>query len=251
MKKKLTAMLLIMSMVCTFLPVSAMAAEAAPAGNEAAVVSADGNTTEYATLQEAIDAAQDGETVKLLKDVTTTGNYSSDTRYSIGIKDKSITLDGQDKFTLDVSNTQRGFYVEGGSDAQAPKQVTFQNITIKNKTSLGRCIDTRGGYMNLTLDHVNLDLTESNDNSQALTIGGSHSQNMPVTIKNSTITTNDAGYGIVTFNPVDMTIENSNIIGYAALHLKGPDSSTGSRGSKVDIVNPLKIVTLSVMRHCI
>lgn len=124
MKKKLTAMLLIMSMVCTFLPVSAMAEEAA--GNEAAVVSANGNTTEYATLQGAIDAAQDGETVKLLKDVTTTGTYSSDTRYSIGIKDKSITLDGQDKFTLDVSNTQRGFYVEGGSDAQAPKQVTFQ-----------------------------------------------------------------------------------------------------------------------------
>ena len=240
MKKKLTAMLLIMSMVCTFLPVSAMAEEAA--GNEAAVVSANGNTTEYATLQGAIDAAQDGETVKLLKDVTTTGTYSSDTRYSIGIKDKSITLDGQDKFTLDVSNTQRGFYVEGGSDAQAPKQVTFQNITIKNKTSLGRCIDTRGGDMNLTLDHVNLDLTESNDNSQALTIGGDHrgldeGYLMPVTIKNSTITTNDAGYGIVTFNPVDMTIENSNITGYAALFLKDPDSSTGSRGSKVDIVN--------------
>ena len=122
MKKKLTAMLLIMSMVCTFLPVSAMAAEATP---EAAI-----GDVQYNTLQEAIDAAKDGETVTLLKDITVSNTYSGDSRYSIGIEDKTITIDGQNQFILDVSKTQRGIYVKGSDSDTDVKNVTFQNIII-------------------------------------------------------------------------------------------------------------------------
>ena len=57
MKKKLTAMLLIMSMVCTFLPVSAMAAE--------------NGTAEVSTTDEFFAAVEDSSvtTIKLKHDL--------------------------------------------------------------------------------------------------------------------------------------------------------------------------------------
>ena len=228
MKKKLTAMLLILSMVCTFLPVSAMAAEATP---EAAI-----GDVQYNTLQEAIDAAKDGETVTLLKDITVSNTYSGDSRYSIGIEDKTITIDGQNQFILDVSKTQRGIYVKGSDSDTDVKNVTFQNIIIENKTALGRCIDTRGGHMSLVFNSVTLKSTVGG-NTQPLTVGGNHMQNMSITINDSTIEAGDAGYGIITFNPVDLTINHSNITGYAALYMKQPNQSAGSAGSKVDVIN--------------
>ncbi len=236
MKKKLTAMLLIMSMVCTFLPVSAMAASVQDCqGGEACKHEAAIGTTHYDTLQEAIDAAQDGETVKLLKSIKPTVASQVDNRYVINIE-KGIILDGQGNI-IDCSGSERGIRIAGAKNEANQFKVVLKNLTATNNRGACHCIGTRGGYVDLTLDNVTIDVTKATGNAQAFTIGGSHSQNMPVTIKNSTITTNNAGYGIVTFNPVDMTIENSNITGYAALFLKDPDSSTGSRGSKVDIVN--------------
>lgn len=102
MKKKLTAMLLIMSMVCTFLPVSAMAEEAA--GNEAAI-----GDVQYATLEEAIQKANDGETITLLSDANISDSkYDANSSYNVAIIDKNLTIDGgQEKHTITCSN--RGF----------------------------------------------------------------------------------------------------------------------------------------------
>ena len=235
MKKKLTAMLLIMSMVCTFLPVSAMAAETAP---EAAI-----GDVQYATLEEALEKAADGATITLLSDANISDSkYDANNSYNVAVIAKNLTIDGgQEKHTITCSN--RGFFVQGPSDNQANlKTVTFQNLTIENATGEGRCIDTRGGYVALVLDGVTLDTSKGSSNTQLLTIGGDHSglgdgYLMPVTIKNSTLTANDAGYGVITFNPVDMTIENSDITGYAALYMKNGNGSKGSAGSKVDVIN--------------
>ena len=86
MKKKLTAMLLIMSMVCTFLPVSAMAAEATP---EAAI-----GDVQYNTLQEAIDAAKDGETVTLLKDTSLDANLKVNESMTINCGNAIVETNG-------------------------------------------------------------------------------------------------------------------------------------------------------------
>ena len=86
MKKKLTAMLLIMSMVCTFLPVSAMAAEATP---EAAI-----GDVQYNTLREAIDAAKDGETVTLLKDTSLDANLKVNESMTINCGNAIVETNG-------------------------------------------------------------------------------------------------------------------------------------------------------------
>ena len=78
MKRKLCSVLLALCMVLTLLPVSAMADDGAEAGESApAEVPAASNVAkigdhEYATLAEAVNAAQNGETVTLLSNVTVT-----------------------------------------------------------------------------------------------------------------------------------------------------------------------------------
>ena len=65
MKRKFLSILLTLAMVLTLLPVSAMAE-----GETAVAAVAKVGETEYATLAEAVNAVQDGETVTLLADVT-------------------------------------------------------------------------------------------------------------------------------------------------------------------------------------
>ena len=75
MKRKILTLLLALAMVLTMLPMTALAA----AGNVAEV-----NGQGYSTLQAAIDAANSGDTVKLI------ANVVQNTQLSI---DKDITLD--------------------------------------------------------------------------------------------------------------------------------------------------------------
>ena len=242
MKKKLTAMLLIMSMVCTFLPVSAMAAAAESVdGNEAAVVSADGKKTEHATLQEAINAAKDGETVVVLKDITLNNKYADDKEnFCAGIENKSLTIDGQGQATI-TCGKKNGLYIKGSDSLENLKTVTFKNLTIENTVLNGRCVGSYGGYVTLNVNNVTLKTT-GGGNTQPITIGGDHSNLasdyfMDVNVKNSTIEAGDAGYGIIVFNPVNLTIDDSDITGYAALYMKNANGTKGSAGSQVYVTN--------------
>ena len=190
--------------------------------------------TLYASLADALDAAEAGDTIKLLVDLDLTGDDNYDgKRMPVS---KSVTIDG-DGHTVKVA--QRGFGV--GMGANGNIDVTFMNMTITNKSSSdGRCIDTRGNIGSLTLDHVTLNTVGSAYTGylQPLTIGGSQSDAAKVTIKDSTIaTSNDGskGYAIIAFNPVNMTITNSTIKGWANLDLKAANSSAGSAGSVVTI----------------
>lgn len=216
----------------------------------AQVIAADGTVRgAYDSLNTAVDAAQDGDTVKLLGDATLKG-YADDNRYGLGVV-KGITLDGGGN-TVDCGKYGRGIYVEGSGDANCPRQVTFMNVAITNHVDEGRCIDTRGGYFELTLDDAHLETTGAGNN-QALTIGGDHSNLAsghlaPVVITGkSTIEAGDAGYGILTFNPVDLSIvDESKIDGYAALYLKGENSSAGSSGSKIRVADKATICSRNV-----
>lgn len=198
-------------------------------------IAEDGNVakigdTEYATLQAAIDAAESGSTIKLLQNVDATGYYSNNTtRMPIS---KSMTINGNGH-TVTVAG--RGFGV--GMNATSKIDVTFKDITIQNNVSGGRCIDTRGNIGTLTIFDSKL-CTGGGNYDQTLTIGGNQSDAATVNITNSTIQTNDAGtayYAITTFNPVNMTISNSTIKGWACIYAKGPDGSAGSAGSVINI----------------
>lgn len=188
------------------------------------VVAPDGTTTDYGTLEEAAAAAPDGATITLLADQEVSDTLSIE---------KGVTLDGGGH-TLTVHN--RGLYLYGGDDEGSSAAFVLKNLTVTNPDAYGRVVSARDGYKSLRLDNVTLTTTGAG-NTQVLTIGGNTPQTTQVTIDNSTLTASKAGYGIITFNPVDLTIDHSTISGYGALYMKGPDSSAGSSGSKVTISN--------------
>jgi len=199
-------------------------------------------STGYATLKDGIDAAQAGDTVTLMKDVDMRAYFSAtSTRFPIS---RSITIDGQDH-TITVGG--RGFGV--GMNATSNIDVTFKDVTVANSGSDARCIDTRGNLNSLTLDHVTLDTNGASGTTQPLTIGGNQSSTATVVIKNgSKIQTNDDGtayYAIITFNPVNMTITDSTIKGWACIYAKGKVSSAGSAGSVFTITDS-ELVSKSV-----
>lgn len=188
----------------------------------------------YSTLSEAIAAAQSGDTVKLLSDVTIQEAVSFDgSSYALAIE-TSLTIDGSseggENHTIAMS-TPRGIAVKGGDSNVA---VTFRNLNLE-QTSGRSCIETRGGVGSLILDGAVLSAENSQGNAQVLTIGGNQSEPARVSITNSAITSNRAGYGVVVFNPIDLEIRNSVLTGWGALYFKGPSSSAGSRGSNVTV----------------
>jgi len=110
-------------------------------------------------------------------------------------------------------------------------KVILNDITI---IGAQRAVDTRSEGITLELNKTNLSVTETG-NYQALTIGGSAG---PITIDindNCVIDGGKNGYGIITFNPVNMTIDDSTVKGYGAIYMKPEDSSQGSAGSVVTI----------------
>lgn len=180
-------------------------------------------------------ALENGESVILQNEITITSktthpSATSRNRAAIAVQANSVTneviIDGNGN-KISTSTIPTIFEIYGGST------VIFKNITIENTAGGGRVIDTRVN-VKLILDNVNLKTTKtiSADHDQTLTIGGSFEDEMTVEIKNSKISAGVAGYGIISFNKVNLTITNSEVSGYGALYMKD-----GSEGSNIKIKN--------------
>lgn len=188
----------------------------------------------YATLAEAVEAAVEGDTVTLLKDVNVQDNGSSNGALYIT---KSITIDGGRGTTED----KKGFAITGAnSDAKrvikiqatnGAVEVTLKSLVVESyfAATAAMPVVTTNGNITLTLDNVKI-VADGGGNSQALTIGGASNAGewVNVTITNSELTTNDAGYPIIVFNPVKMTITDSFLSGYTGIYFKGRYSPQGS-----------------------
>lgn len=202
----------------------------------------------YATLAEAVEAAVEGDTVTLLKDVNVQDNGSSNGALYVT---KSITIDGGRGTTED----KKGFAITGAnSDAKRVIKIQATNgsvdVTLKNlvvesyfAASAAMPVVTTNGNITLTLDNVKI-VADGGGNSQALTIGGASEEGewVNVTITNSELTTNKAGYPIIVFNPVKMTITDSFLSGYTGICFKGRYRPTGealnvpgAKGSEVTV----------------
>ena len=177
-------------------------------------------------LKTALDA---GKSVLLTSDIELKENM-----VLTGSGTLTIESFGNKVYTVSNKTTKKTFEVHSSGELL---KLTFKNVNITNSyTGIeGRCIDTRTNNIELTLENVELTAT-GGANTQVLNIGGSKGINK-VTINNSTITANASGYGVVTFNPVDLMVNNSTISGYSALYFKGVNSSEGSQNSVVIVKN--------------
>ena len=105
MKKRLLSAFMALTLCLTLLPASAWAAEAdAPVGGAAQI-----GETVYSTLPEAVNAAQDGDTIKLLADYETAEGSGGEEESGLTIT-KSVTLDlnghGMDDFRVAQVNDE-------------------------------------------------------------------------------------------------------------------------------------------------
>lgn len=202
----------------------------------------------YATLAEAVEAAVEGDTVTLLKDVNVKDNGSSNGALYVT---KSITIDGGRGTTAE----KKGFAIAGtGNDAKrvikiqatnGTVEVTLKNLVVESYfgNSAAMPVVTSGGNVTLVLDNVKI-VADGGGNSQALTIGGASNQGefVNVTVMDSELITNNAGYPIIVFNPVKMTITDSILSGYTGIYFKGyykPNgeltNAPGASGSEVSV----------------
>ena len=185
----------------------------AAAGMTAQILDKDGNSVKaYKTLAEAVAAAEDGQTVRLLADVTL------DAQIATG---KAITIDGQSKYTIKTvkklasADGKAGMFYRTQS---AKGTLTFLNVTLDGG-GVSKIFLNEGGAGETVFDGV----TSTNGGGIAygsgihISGGGSHA-----TIRNSTLTgstgtmeLNDANYyaanDLWVGGNVYVTVENSVI----------------------------------------
>lgn len=186
----------------------------------------------YTSLMDAISDATSGDTIIMMNDWA----YPSNGSGLLNITE-SITLDGNNhkisgygyrggnNTTLAINN--------GGTKAV---EVTIKNLTIENQASTGRTIETRGNINSLKIDNCNL-IADGSGNNQVLTIGGNQSEPASVDIVKSNLRAGSAGYPVITFNPVNMGVTESEFTGYSSFYFKGVSGSAGSRNSIVNVTN--------------
>ena len=186
----------------------------------AAVIGVKADVTEVDTEAELSTALQNGYSVKLTDNIENISNI-------IKIKGKgTVVIDGNGKI-VSTNSVKKVFeiYAEGGD-----LEVIFENITVMTSVYDGRAIDTRTANITLTINKSTLKTT-STGNNQPLTIGGSAGL-VVVNLNESTIEAGVAGYGIIAFVPANITINKSNVSGYAAVYMKD-----GSEGSEINVKN--------------
>lgn len=205
------------------------------------------NGASYVSLQEAIDAANAGDTVTLLGDVEVTTAHPEDSRVGI-IINKSLTIDGNNhSLTNNCSSVWRFVWVRNDNPGLTRSEienikVIFENITITNAISVtsspARAVETRSGDVDLTFINSTISTKTAPDgNTQVLTIGGK-GDDINITIDNSKLIATSNGYALISFNPATIDITNSSeLSGFAAIYMKGIDSSLGSAGSKITVTN--------------
>ena len=169
----------------------------------AALMNSDKVEGYYETLPEAVAAAQDGNTITMLKNDNVTATVEVNNNITIDLNGKTVT-----------ANCKKAFEV-------------YANATIKNGAieAAQRCVDTRKA-VKLTLTDVTLIADEytTHGNPQPLTIAGSEN-GTKVVMTNVNISA-AAGYGIITFVETELTANESVISGYSALYVKpGSDNS--------------------------
>lgn len=222
----------------------------------------DGKEGTYETLQAAIDAAENGETVVLAKDVTENININKSITLDLKGKtltgfgdDSVVTITGSDtKVTVTSSAEEKGVITggnnpsNGGGFSIQDATVSLHNLSITENKAIGDGGGVTGGGgiyakgAKLTLDNVHIyENTADYEDHEAADGGGILSLGGTLTIKNNSAvednTAIDCGGGICASNTL-IEIEASVIQGNRSflgggLHVSGKTSCTITRNARI------------------
>lgn len=218
--------------------------------------------TTYETLQAAIDAAENGETVVLAKDVTENISINKSITLDLNGKtltglgdDSVVTITGSDTEVTVTSSAEEKGVITGGNNPSngggfsiQDATVSLHNLSITENKAIGDGGGVTGGGgiyakdANLTLDNVHvykntadLDEHDATDGGGILSLGGT------LTIKNNSAiednTAIDCGGGICASNTL-IEIEASVIQGNRSfigggLHVSGKTSCTITQNASI------------------
>lgn len=187
-------------MVFAFLAIFTLAGVQAADGNAARVVE---TGTEYAAFEEAISAAETGQTVELLQNAEFSGGMTID---------KNLTIDGKG-FALTDTGTESTFSVKITSGT-----VTVKNITIKrDKQKIGFFHLPQDGATLVLSDNVTMDGLKGGDAAAVLLEGGMGCK-LNITGENVKMINctgyfgaiGATNYSVVTINNVEITLTDKS-----------------------------------------
>lgn len=216
-----------------------------------ATIEDDQSTRYYMTLQQAVDAAEDDETVVVAKDLSASG-----AEYFITLDDesKTVTVDLNGKTllytgsgtgsnpqngeaisvsagklvlkngTVNMVNDEAGGSVYWGIRVHGTGSLAMSKVTVKSEDSpLFMSAVSAGGKIYLTLDECHIEGVYS-----AVYMNGSTSP-AEITINNSTIVSKDVGIyvsnSVATGNRQKLTITDSTVTGTTAIEVKHTDAT--------------------------
>ena len=192
MKHKLLSILLCLAMALSLLPTAALAEEATGCvGGETCNHQAAIGTTHYSTLQEAVDAATAGQTVKLVADVTEDITIPTGKNITLDLGNSTLTNKSGDTITVALGAT---LTITGNSEDEN-KVGTVDNVT-NGKADIvnnGTVILNGGWYLRSEETGVNANTSGGNSYYNILNHG-------EMTINNDTMVMQGGKYSSLIVN---------------------------------------------------
>ena len=192
MKRKLLSILLCLAMALSLLPTAALAEEATGCvGGETCNHQAAIGTTHYSTLQEAVDAATAGQTVKLVADVTEDITIPTGKNITLDLGNSTLTNKSGDTITVALGAT---LTITGNSEDEnkvgTVDNTTHQKADIVNN---GTVILNGGWYLRSQETGVNANTSGNNSYYNILNHG-------EMTINNETVVMQTGKYSSLIVN---------------------------------------------------
>ncbi len=191
---------------------------------------------DFATLKTQLSASGTADVVKLANDIA----YSGTEVLNI---ERSLTLDGQGhKITgygqlntkvnySDATNYNAVIAVNYQGNVASTLEVTIQNLYIGSTVNARHYgVIAFDGVKSLLLQNDSIVYTRNT--TQPICVNGYQSSALELTINNSYIKAGPKGYCAYILKPIDATVTNSTIDGWAGFYFK-PCNSTGNYGNNI------------------
>lgn len=215
MKRKLLSVLLTLCLAFSLLPTAALADEGEASGNVAKV-----GEQGYATLQAAINAAKDGDTVTLLGDVTTKATIPAEKTITIDLNGKTLKHEGQ---VLDIYGNltiKHGTVELSSGNAKAAIWLNkTAKLTVESDATVS--VPTSNFAIGLWSDCTAAELMVKGTlkGGNGLTVNGNIvTLGNKVTVDGATI--ESEGHGIYQAGVSDIIVKNANIKGSTAIEVR-------------------------------